>query len=73
MKPESGVPGKFARLLAGVSERCPVCRVARRRQAGAAFALVKTFECVCPFCRCYARVHGRKSHEPSQDDARGVG
>ena len=56
---------KTTRLLARRSEQCPVCRCARRRQAGLAFLLVKTFESLCPFCRAYEKVHGRKSHEPT--------
>ena len=52
------------RALAQVSAHCPVCQCARRKQAGAAFWVVKTFEGLCPFCRAYEKVHGRKSHEP---------
>jgi len=52
------------RALAERSVNCVVCRRARRRQAGLAFWLVKTFEGLCPFCRAYERVYGRKSHEP---------
>jgi hypothetical protein len=51
------------RALARFSEHCLVCRCARRKQAGFAFWLVKTFEGLCPFCRAYEKVHGRKSHE----------
>jgi hypothetical protein len=55
---------KLDRALARVCEGCPLCRRARRQQSGIAFDLVKTVENrVCPFCRAYARVHGRKSHE----------
>jgi len=51
----------MARLCAG----CILCRRARRRQRGFAFWLVKKFEGrVCPFCRAYERVYGRKAHEP---------
>ncbi len=56
--------GKTTQLLAQRSENCPVCRAARANQAGLAFWLVKTFEKMCPFCRAYEKVHGRKSHEP---------
>ncbi|NJD91887.1 MAG: hypothetical protein FIA91_10300 [Geobacter sp.] len=50
--------------LARVCEHCPVCRRARRRQQGVAYALVKGVEtAICPFCRAYERVHGRKAHE----------
>jgi hypothetical protein len=55
----------FDRALAQVCVNCPVCRRARRKQAGMAFAFVKTIEGgLCPFCRAYERVYGRKSHEP---------
>ena len=52
------------RALAQRSANCVVCQRARRRQAGFAFWLVKTFEGLCPFCRAYEKVYGRKSHEP---------
>ncbi|HOC56829.1 MAG TPA: hypothetical protein PKI20_14505 [Verrucomicrobiota bacterium] len=52
------------RFFAELSVNCPVCRRARRQQAGLAFRLVKTFENLCPFCRAYEEVYGRKSHEP---------
>lgn len=52
------------RTLAQRSANCAVCQRARRQQAGLAFWLVKTFEGLCPFCRAYEKVHGRKSHEP---------
>jgi len=52
------------RTLAGICELCPVCRQARRSQAGIAFAIVKNIETsLCPFCRSYERVHGVKAHE----------
>jgi hypothetical protein len=61
--------------LAGFCVNCPVCRRARRQQGGAAFQLVKQVETkVCPFCRAYERVYGRKAHiaanhaEPPQSE-----
>jgi hypothetical protein len=55
---------KRDRALAAVCAACPVCRTARRRQRGAAFAFVRAIEGrVCPFCRAYERVFGRKAHE----------
>ena len=52
--------------LARVCERCPVCRHARNRQKGAAYRFVRTVEGdLCPFCKAYERVHGRKAHEPT--------
>lgn len=53
------------RALARVCEACPVCRTARRNQQGLANRFVRGVEAdICPFCRAYERVHGRKSHEP---------
>ena len=52
------------RALAERSVNCVVCQRDRRRQAGFAFWVVKTFEGLCPFCRAYEKVYGRKSHEP---------
>ncbi len=50
--------------LAGVCRSCPVCRTARRHQAGFAYWLVNRVErSLCPFCRAYERVYGRKAHE----------
>jgi hypothetical protein len=52
------------RALARVCETCPVCRSARRSQRGLANRFVRGIEeKVCPFCRAYKRVHGRKAHE----------
>jgi len=51
--------------LARVCANCTVCQRARRRQRGFAFWLVQCVETrLCPFCRAYERVHGRKAHEP---------
>jgi len=52
------------RVLAKVCLNCPVCRHARRSQRGIAFQVVQKIEGrVCPFCRAYERVFGRKAHE----------
>jgi hypothetical protein len=59
-----GTQSKLDRALVKVCENCPVCRRARRRQSGTAFRLVKQVETkLCPFCRAYERVYGRKAHE----------
>jgi len=56
------------RALARVCETCPVCRTARRNQQGLANRFVRGVEVgICPFCRAYERVHGRKAHEPGGD------
>ena len=63
MKPEP--PSTADLALAKVCLNCPVCRQARRKQRGAAFWLTSKVESqLCPFCRAYERVYGRKSHEP---------
>jgi hypothetical protein len=51
--------------MAAVCVHCPVCRHARRRQAGAAFRFTRSVETrFCPFCQAYARVYGRPAHAP---------
>lgn len=53
------------RMLANVCASCPACRHARTTQQGVVFNFVNRIENkICPFCRAYARVHGRKPHEP---------
>jgi hypothetical protein len=55
------------RALARICGVCPICRHARKKQEGVAFRLVRHIETgVCPFCRAYEKVHGRKAHEPNQ-------
>jgi hypothetical protein len=55
------------RALAKVCKTCPVCRSASRNQQGLANRFVQGIEeKVCPFCRAYERVHGRKAHEPRE-------
>jgi len=45
--------------------KCPVCQRARRKQKGLAFWFVKTVESgICPNCKAYEKVYGRKAHEP---------
>jgi uncharacterized protein CbrC (UPF0167 family) len=57
-------PSQLDKILAEFCVKCLVCRRARQRQSGAAFWLVQKIEAkVCPFCRAYERVYGRKTHE----------
>lgn len=52
------------RTMARLCALCPVCRHARHKQKGIAFSFVKSVEtAICPFCKAYERVHGRKAHE----------
>ena len=53
------------RAMARKCLECPVCNRARQNQKGLAFRLVKCIEGgLCPYCRAYERVYGRKAHEP---------
>ena len=64
MKPSA--PSRTDKLLAAVCTRCPVCRRARQNQRGAAHRFVEKAErAVCPFCKAYERVHGRKASSPT--------
>jgi len=52
------------RAMAEKCGTCPVCTTARRKQRGFAFWFVKTIEGgVCPYCKAYEKVHGKKAHE----------
>jgi rubrerythrin len=64
MKPDT--PNrKIDLVLAKVCLNCPVCRRSRQKQHGAAYWFTgKVEDRVCPFCRAYERVYGRKAHEP---------
>lgn len=53
------------RAMAQQCLTCPVCTHARKKQRGLVFFFVKTIEGgVCPYCKAYERVYGRKAHEP---------
>lgn len=57
------------RALAEKCVQCPVCNHARRKQRGIIFWFVKTLEGgICPACKAYEKVYGRKAHEPAQDE-----
>ena len=57
-------PTALDRVLAKVCECCPVCLHARYHQQGVVYKFVKSVEQdICPFCKAYERVHGRKAHE----------
>lgn len=57
------------RAMARLCLQCPVCSHARKKQRGLAFFFVKRIEgSICPNCRAYERVYGRKAHEPIGPD-----
>jgi len=54
------------RAMAQRCRECPVCRHARKTQKGLAFWFVQHIEdSLCPYCKAYERVYGRKAHEPA--------
>ena len=56
------------RMLAQACMNCPVCRHARKKQRGLAYFFDKRVEgSVCPNCKAYEKVYGRKAHEPLAD------
>ena len=53
------------RALAQKCVACPVCVRARDKQKGLAFWIVKNIEGgICPACKAYEKVYGKKAHEP---------
>jgi transposase-like protein len=43
---------------------CIVCKRARKKQKGPLYWFVKNIEVeVCPFCKAYEKVYGKKAHE----------
>ena len=53
------------RKLAKQCLNCPLCRRARYKQKGFIFWFVKKLESgICPACKAYEKVYGRKAHEP---------
>ena len=54
------------RKMAEVCVHCTLCRPARRTQRGFSVWMVRKVEgALCPFCKAYERVYGRKAHEPA--------
>jgi hypothetical protein len=44
---------------------CTLCDSARRKQRGLAYWFVRLLERgLCPACKAYEKVYGRKAHEP---------
>ena len=58
------------RKLAQMCRDCKLCQHARAKQKGLAFWFVKRLESrICPACRAYKKVYGRKAHEPMPPEA----
>lgn len=53
------------RARARVCLTCPTCSRAREKQRGLAYLFVKYIERgICPYCRAYEKVYGRRACEP---------
>ena len=64
MNPEHEIT-EADREAAAICLECPVCKSARKNQRGLAFLFVKYVEHgLCPQCKAYEKVYGRKAHEP---------
>lgn len=62
---EKGTITDKDREMAQRCVECTLCAGARRKQRGILFWFVKVLEGgVCPYCKAYERVYGRKAHEP---------
>lgn len=65
VKPEKRKISQKDRNLAKFCLTCPVCKHARKRQKGLVFKFVQKIEGnLCPFCKAYERVYGKKAHQP---------
>lgn len=65
VKPVKSKVSEMDRKMAKFCLACPVCRHARKQQKGLAFKFVQKIEGnLCPFCRAYERVYGKKAHQP---------
>jgi len=61
----STAPTDADRDRARVCLTCPACRRAREKQRGLVYWFVKNIERgICPYCRAYEKVYGRRVHEP---------
>jgi hypothetical protein len=53
------------REMAKFCMKCPLCTRARQTQRGPIHWFVKVVEGnMCPYCKAYEKVYGRKAHEP---------
>lgn len=64
MNPEDEIT-EADRIAAAKCLECVLCKNARKNQRGLAFLFVKYVERgLCPQCKAYEKVYGRKAHEP---------
>jgi len=56
------------RKLAQQCLECKICASAREKQRGLAYWIVRLVEGgICPACKAYEKVYGRRAHEPEPD------
>ena len=57
------------RRMAQKCVECFLCEHARKKQRGIAYFIVRRIEGgICPYCKAYERVYGRKAHERIPED-----
>ena len=54
---------KIQKQMAQICANCVLCRHARKKQKGLVYGMVKPGSRICPFCRAYEKVYGKKSYE----------
>jgi hypothetical protein len=70
---ESAITAK-GREMARRCLECAPCKAARKKQRGLVFWFVSLVEGgLCPYCKAYERVYGRKAHEPIPEDENNSG
>jgi len=67
MNAQSGSSAMTEKMAGFCKNVCPVCRSARKNQQGVAYWFVKNIDSkICPFCKAYEKVYGRKAYEPAE-------
>ncbi|MBL7153376.1 MAG: hypothetical protein ISS79_06640 [Phycisphaerae bacterium] len=57
---------KRQKWMARMCANCTLCKYARKKQKGLIYRIVKLESRICPFCRAYEKVYGRKAHEADE-------
>jgi len=56
---------KFTKTQKWMARRCmecKLCRYARKKQSGLIYRIAQLESMICPFCRAYEKVYGKKSY-----------
>lgn len=61
---EKKLTEKTLKWMAAVCQNCVICKHARKTQKGIAYNIAKLDAKICPFCKAYEKLNGKKSYEP---------